>query len=76
MNFFSILAGMAASFAFWFIASYFVAYSFVWVEHRYPQLSGSKQMRTGEVIMCGAVVIVGIAIGIGVASLLWMEPKG
>lgn len=70
MHFLAIIAGLAAGVVIWFAASQLIASSILWAEANFPRLAGSKRVRAGEMIACGALFIACLAIAISVALLL------
>ncbi len=75
MYFVAALIGFLGGFIVWFIVSYALARSIMWIEARNPQLVGSKGMRAGEIIACGLIVLGCIALAFWIALVLWLEMK-
>ena len=64
------LAGFAVGFIVWYITSRWIASSIFWVEHRYPQMIGTKAIKVSEVIACGLQVFASMALAFWIARLL------
>lgn len=56
----------------WFTVSHWVASSILWAENRYPMLVGSKRLRIYEVVICGLLVLVCLAIAVWIMRLVAM----
>jgi ABC-type phosphate transport system permease subunit len=59
----------------WFLASHWIAASIEWVENRRPDLVGSKQLRVGEAVICGGLVLATFALAFWIMRLLWTQMK-
>jgi ABC-type phosphate transport system permease subunit len=59
----------------WFLASPAIAASIEWVENRRPDLVGSKQLRVGEAVACGALVLATFALAFWIVRLLVTQMK-
>jgi cytosine/uracil/thiamine/allantoin permease len=64
------LVGLAAGVTVWYITSRWIASSLFWVEHRYPQVIGTRTIKASEVIVCGLQVLACLALAIWVARLM------
>ena len=64
------LVGVAAGLAVWYITSRFVASSIFWVEHRYPQVVGTRMIRVSEGVVCGLQVLACLALAFWIARLM------
>jgi hypothetical protein len=64
------VTGLAAGVVVWFTASYAVAHSIAWAESRYPGLAGSKAVRAGEALACGALFIASLTLAFWVMRLV------
>ena len=64
------LVGLAASVIVWYITSGWIAASILWVEHRYPQVIGTRVIKLSEVIACALQVLACLALAIWVARLM------
>jgi hypothetical protein len=69
----AIIAGLTASVTVWFLASRWIAAWITWVEDRRPDLVGSKQLRVGEAVACGALVLATFALAFWIVRLLWVQ---
>jgi hypothetical protein len=58
-----------------FLASPVIASSIEWVENRRPDLVGSKQLRVGEAVACGALVLATFALAFWIVRLLVTQMK-
>lgn|GEM_PF-1105826 len=75
LYFVTAIAGFVIGFIVWFMLSYVLARSIMWIEARHPQLVGSKGMRVSEIIACGVIVLGCLALAFWIARLLWLEMK-
>jgi hypothetical protein len=75
LYFLAIIVGVTTAVIVWFLASHWIATSMAWVEDHRPQLVGSKTLRVGEVIVCGALVLASFALAFWIARLLWLQIK-
>lgn len=66
----AILTGLAIAMVSWYITSRWVASSILWIEHHYPQMIGTKAIKTSEVIICGLQVLACFALAIWVGRLM------
>jgi hypothetical protein len=57
------------------MASHLIETSIEWVEEHRPELVGSKRLRLGEAIACGALVLASFALAFWIARLLWLQMK-
>lgn len=64
------LVGITGGVILWYITSRWVASSIFWVEHRYPQLVGTRAMRISEAVVCGLQVLGSLALAFWLARLL------
>ena len=64
------LVGLAAGVIVWYITSRWVVASIFWVEHRYPQMIGTRAIRVSEAIICGLQVLASLALGFLIARLM------
>jgi hypothetical protein len=69
----AIIAGLTIGITVWFIASHWIATSITWIEDHHPDLAGSKQLRVGEAIACGALVLATFALAFWIIRLLWVQ---
>jgi hypothetical protein len=69
----AIIAGFTVGIIVWFVASHWIASSMTWVEDRHPELAGSRQLRVGEVVACGALVLACSALALWIIRLLWVQ---
>jgi hypothetical protein len=69
----AIIAGLTIGITIWFLASHWIASSITWIEDRHPELAGSKQLRVGEAIACGALVVATFALAFWIIRLLWLQ---
>jgi cytosine/uracil/thiamine/allantoin permease len=67
---FAGLVGLAAGVTVWYITSRWIALSIFWVEHRYPQMIGTKAIKVSEVIVCSLQVLASMALAFWIARLL------
>ena len=64
------LVGLAAGVTVWYITSRWIASSIFWVEHRYPQMIGTKTIKVSEVIVCSLQVLASMALAFWIARLM------
>jgi hypothetical protein len=64
------LAGLTAGVTVWYITSRWIASSIFWVEHRYPQMIGTKTIKVSEVIVCSLQVLASMALAFWIARLM------
>ena len=69
----AIIAGLTIGITVWFLASHWIASSITWVEDKRPELVGSKQLRVGEAVACGALVLATFALAIWITRMLWVQ---
>ena len=69
----AIIVGLTIGITVWFLASHWIASSITWVEDRRPELVGSKQLRVGEAVACGALVLATFALAIWITRMLWIQ---
>ena len=75
MYFLAVIAGLTVGIIVWFFASHWIASSITWVEDRRPEMVGSKQLRIGEAVACGALVLACVALAFWIARLLWVQAR-
>jgi hypothetical protein len=75
LYFVAALIGFVIGVIAWFIISYVLARSILWIETRRPHLVGSKAMRTGEIIACSVIVLGCLALAFWIALVVWLEMK-
>jgi hypothetical protein len=75
LYFLATIAGLTIAVIVWFLASYWIATSIEWVEDHRPELVGSKTLRVGEAIVCGALVLASFALAFWITRLLWLQMK-
>jgi len=46
-----------------------------WIEDRRPELVGSKGLRVGEAVACGALVLATFALAFWIIRLLWVQVR-
>jgi hypothetical protein len=68
----AIITGLAMGTLVWFVSSHWIASSISWVEDRHPELTGSRQLRVGEAVACGALFVVCMTIAVWIIRLLWV----
>ena len=73
MHVLAIPAGLAIGITVWFLASHWIASAITWVEDRRPELVGSKQLRVGEAVACGALVLATFALAFWIIRVLWVQ---
>jgi hypothetical protein len=73
LYFLAIIAGLTIGITVWFLASHWIASSITWIEDRRPELAGSKQLRVGEAVACGALVLATFALAFWIIRLLWVQ---
>lgn len=71
----AIIAGLTVGVVVWFLASHWIASSIAWVEDRHPELIGSRQLRVGEVVACGALVLASFALALWIMRILWGQMR-
>jgi hypothetical protein len=64
------LVGLAVCVIVWYITSRWIVSSIFWIEHRYPQVIGTKAIRVSEVIVCGLQVLGSFALAFWIARLM------
>lgn len=64
------LIGLVAGVIIWYITSRWIVASIFWVEHRYPQMIGTRAIRISEAVVCGLQVIASLALGFWLARLM------
>jgi len=69
------IAGLTIAVIVWFLASHWIAISMEWVEDHRPEPVGSKRLRVGEAIVCGALVLASFALAFWLTRLLWLQMK-
>ena len=75
MYFLATIAGLTIAVIVWFLASQWIETSIEWVEDHRPELVGSKRLRVGEAVACGALVLASFALAFWIARLLWLQMK-
>lgn len=70
MYVFAGLVGFAIGFILWYITSRWIVASILWVEHRYPQVIGTRAIRVSEGIVCGLQVFACMALAFWIARLM------
>lgn len=75
MYFLAGLLGLTIGVLVWFLASHWIATSIEWVEDRRPELVGSRQLRIGEAVVCGALVLAAFALAFWITRALWFGIK-
>jgi hypothetical protein len=73
--FLATIAGLTIAVIVWFLASHWIETSIEWVEDHRPELAGSKRLRVGEAVACGALVLASFALAFWIARLLWLQMK-
>lgn len=73
MHVLAIIAGLTIGITVWFLASHLIASSITRVEDRHPELVGSKQLRVGEAVACGALVLSTFALAFWIIRALWVQ---
>jgi hypothetical protein len=71
----AVIAGVTTGITVWFFASHWIASWIAWVEDRRPELVGSKRLRVGEAVACGALVLATFALAFWIVRLLWIQIK-
>jgi hypothetical protein len=71
----AIIAGLTTGITVWFLASHWIASSITWIEDRRPELAGSKPLRVGEAVACGALVLATFALAFWIIRLLWVQVR-
>jgi len=71
----AIILGLAIGITVWFLASHWIASSITWIEDRRPELVGSKQLRVGEAVACGALVLATFALAFWIIRLLVVQVR-
>lgn len=69
----AIIAGLTIGITIWFVASHWIATGINLVEDRRPALAGSKQLRVGEVVACGALFLVCAALALWIIRILLVQ---
>lgn len=69
----AVIAGLTVGITVWFLASHWIESSITWVEDRRPELAGSKRLRVGEAVACGALVLATFALAFWIIRLLWVQ---
>jgi hypothetical protein len=64
------LVGLAICVILWYITSRWIASSIFWVEHRYPQVIGTRILKVSEVIVCTLQVFACLALAFWLARLM------
>lgn len=75
LYFLAVIAGLITGTIAWFIASHWIASSITSVEDRRPELVGSKRLRVGEAVACGALFLACFAIAFWIVRFLWLQIK-
>ena len=75
LYFLAIISGLALGVTVWFLASHWIASSITWVEDHRPELVGSKQLRVGEAVACGALILACLALAVWIARALWVVQR-
>jgi hypothetical protein len=73
LYFLAIMSGLAVGVTVWFLASHWIASSITWVEDHRPEMAGSRQLRVGEAVACGALVLGCLALAVWIARALWVQ---
>ena len=71
----AVIAGLTAAVTVWFLVSHWIVAWITWVEDRRPELVGSKRLRVGEAVVCGALVLATFALAFWIVRLLWVQIK-
>ena len=71
----AVIAGLTTGITVWFIASRWIVSWITWVEERRPDLIGSKRLRVGEAVACGALVLATFALAFWIVRLIWIQIK-
>jgi hypothetical protein len=69
----AVIAGLTAGITVWIFASHWIASWITWVEDRRPELVGSKRLRVGEAVACGALVLATFALAFWIVRMLWVQ---
>jgi len=75
LYFLAAIAGLTIAVIVWFLASHLIETSIEWVEDHRPELVGSRRLRVGEAIVCGALVLASFALAFWITRLLWIQMK-
>lgn len=54
----------------WYVSSYWIAYSIIWLGDRRPDLSDSRWLKAWEVATCSALFLACLALAFWLARLL------
>ena len=70
MTIIAALVGFALGVIFWYITARWIALTIFWVEHRYPQVIGTRAIKISEVLVCGLQVLACLALAFWIAWLM------
>ena len=70
MYFISAIIGLAVGVLIWITLSHWIATSITWAESRHPHLVGSRRIRIGEAVACGALFFGCLALAFWIALKL------
>ena len=69
------LTGFLVALVAWFAGSYVVAQFIYWGSTRQPSPIGDKSLKAYEIILCGIVFVISVAVLFFVARAMWPEPS-
>jgi hypothetical protein len=75
LYFLAAIAGLTIGTIVWFFVSHWIATSIDRIEDRHPELVGSKRLRVGEAVACGALVLACFALALWIMRLLLVQSK-
>ena len=70
MTIITALVGLAMGVVLWYITSRWIASTIFWVEHRYPQLIGTRAIKVSEIFVCGLQVLACLSLAFWLARLM------
>jgi hypothetical protein len=73
LYFLATIVGLTIAIIVWYLASHWIETSIEWVEDHRPELVGSKRLRVGEAVACGALVLVTFALAFWIMRMLWAQ---
>jgi hypothetical protein len=75
MTVIAVLIGVGTGFFVWMLSSHWVAVLLNRIEDRNPALAGSRTLRLYEVLICGLVFVVCLALALWLSWLIWVQVK-
>ncbi|HKV40464.1 MAG TPA: hypothetical protein VJX67_14720 [Blastocatellia bacterium] len=70
MSFITVLVGLLAATVVWFVGSHFIARLIVAREQNNPAAMGTKRSQVEEVLICGGLFLICLALAFAIASVM------